>query len=400
MRVVTSCMMVLLTIVIIQTSDAMPNFARKYNMSCSGCHNGVPRLNETGFRFRAAGFRMPDEIGKGETSTNIGDYIAARTQVRADWKQTESPSGAITNNSKQLTLHEFTFYPITGAFAKNFSSLVEMSFLPDESAEIENAYVRYNCGEEKSFFLVRAGVMHPFEGYGASDRPLSLSRPLFQGTKAVSSKFTPWGYDEVGLEAGYDVENTSIRGTIFNGLTSSAEPAQGGGLTKTYGEPSYNNKDFQVFATQRLTDNGGGFSGYFYAGWMDQSSTLQNAFQRYALYAGYPVQQALFLGGFQAGKDQFTDTTKTSIPDVSSTGFFGEADYSVSELLWLGVRYDRFDPSTDASDNEIQAVTAFANYSFDNGLQFIGEYQYKDSKKGSTGSQKDNALQVRMIFIY
>ena len=383
-----------------QQSTAMPNFARKYNMSCSGCHNGIPRLNENGFKFRAAGFRMPDEIGKGETSTNVGDYIAARTQVRADWKQTEAPSGAVTTNTKQLTFHEFTFYPITGAFAKSYSSLVELSFLSDESAEVENAYVRYDNGDEKSFFSLRAGVFHPFEGYGASDRPLTLSRPLIQTAKAATSVFTPWNFDEVGVEVGYDVENTSIRGTAFNGLTSSAEPAQGGGLTKTPGSPSYNNKDFQVFATQRLTDNGGGLSGYFYAGWLDQSATRQNAFQRYAVYASYPVEKALFLGGLQAGKDQFTDTVKATIPDVSNTGFFGEADYNVSEPLWLGVRYDRFDPSTDVNDNEVQAVTGFANYSLDNGLQFIGEYQYKNSKKGASGSQKDNALQLRMIFIY
>ncbi|HEV8539388.1 MAG TPA: hypothetical protein VGR15_10775 [Bacteroidota bacterium] len=378
----------------------MPNFARKYGMSCTGCHNGIPRLNETGFKFRAAGFRMPDEIGKGETSTNVGDYVAARTQIRADWKQTENAGGAVTTNSKQLTFHEVTFYPITGAFAKNFASLVEMSFLSDEAAEIENAYVRYDAGEERAFFSARAGVMHPFEGYGASDRPLSLSRPLFQTAAVVPSTFTPWGKDEVGVEVGYDVDNTSIRGTVFNGLTSAGKPAQGGGLTKTPGLPSYNNKDFQVFATQRLTDDGGGLSGYFYAGWMDPNSALQNAFQRYALYAGYPVGSALFLGGFQAGKDQFTSATAPNPADISSNGFFGEADYNASELLWFGVRYDRFDPSGDASDDDIQAVTGFANYSFDTGLQFIGEYQYKDSKKGSTGSQKDHALQVRMIFIY
>lgn len=400
MRILSAVFVFLISMATMETSQAMPNFAREYNMSCSGCHNGVPRLNEMGFQFRAAGFRMPDEIGKGETSSNIGEYIVARTQNRFDWKQTEQPSGAVSNNSKQFTFFEMTFYPISGAFAKNFASLVEMSFAPDEPAEIENGYVRYDNGDEKSFFSIRGGIMHPFEGYGASDRPLSLSRPLFQTTKAASSVFKPWGFDEAGIEVGYDVENTSIRGTIFNGITSSGEPAQGGGLAKSYGEPSFNSKDFQVFATQRLTDNGGGISGYFYAGWLDQSTTRQNAFQRYALYASYPVDRALFLGGLQAGKDQFTDTTSLSIPNVGSTGFFGEADYDVSEPLWLGVRYDRFDPSTDASDNEIQAVTGFANYSLDNGLQFIGEYQYKDSKAGTTGSKKDQALQLRMIFIY
>ncbi len=381
----------------IQQADAMPNFARKYNMGCSGCHNGVPRLNEFGFRFRAAGFRTPDEIGKAETSTNVGDYIAARTQIRADWKQTENPGGSVTTNSKQLTFHEVTFYPITGAFAKNYASLVEMSFLPDEAAEIENAYVRYDNGDEQSFFSARAGVMHPFEGYGASDRPLSLSRPLFQTSKAASSLFKPWGYDEVGLEVGYDMGTTSFRGTIFNGITDAGEPAQGSGWSKIAGGPSYNNKDIQLFVAHRLTDNGGGLSGYFYGGTVDQTINLQNIYQRYALYASYPAEKALFLGGFQYGKDKFYGN---GAADVSSSGLFGEADYNATELLWLGARFDWFDPSTDVNDNEMQAVTAFANYSFENGLQFIGEYQYKDSKKGAPGSQKDNALQLRMIFIY
>ena len=121
-----------------EQSSAMPNFARRYNMSCSGCHNGVPRLNEFGFKFRAAGFRTPEEIGKAESSGNIGDYIAARTQARADWNQTEAPNGAVTLNSKQLTFVEFTVYPISGGFAKNFASLVELSFLPEEAAEVEN----------------------------------------------------------------------------------------------------------------------------------------------------------------------------------------------------------------------------------------------------------------------
>lgn len=385
----------------VQSMMAMPNFARKYNMTCTGCHNGIPRLNEFGFKFRAAGFRTPDEIGKAETSNNIGDYIAARSQARLDWKQTQQPSGAITTNSKQLTFAEITFYPITGAFAKNYSSLVEMSFLPDESAEIENAYVRYNSGDEQGFFSVRAGIMHPFEGYGASDRPLSLSRPLLQGTTAASSVFTPWGFDQVGVEAGYDFANTSVRGAVFNGLTSSAEPAQGGKLTKNPNGPSYNDKDIQLFATHRLTDDGGGISGYLYAGWLDQNANLQNSFQRYAIYASYPVDKALFLGGFQSGKDKFYDAAGNAAGnDVTSSGLFGEADYNASEPLWVGVRYDQFDPSTDVSDNELSAVTAFANYAFFNGLQFIGEYQYKDTKAGSAGSKKDNALQLRMIFIY
>jgi hypothetical protein len=60
---------------LVPRADAMPNFARKYSLSCSACHTVVPRLNETGFNFRAAGYRMPDEIGKAIETFNLGDYI-------------------------------------------------------------------------------------------------------------------------------------------------------------------------------------------------------------------------------------------------------------------------------------------------------------------------------------
>lgn len=64
---------------------AMPMFARKYGVSCSACHTTPPRLNQTGYRFRAAGFRMSEEIGKAdETPFDILDYVSARVEVRAE----------------------------------------------------------------------------------------------------------------------------------------------------------------------------------------------------------------------------------------------------------------------------------------------------------------------------
>jgi predicted porin len=148
-------------------------------------------------------------------------------------------------------------------------------------------------------------------------------------------------------------------------------------------------------------------SGYFYAGWLDLSTqvtatgTFQNTFQRYAVYGSYPVEKALFLGGYQYGKDNSFDRVLNRVGgDFNSSGVFAEGDYNVSEPLWLGVRYDWFDPATNVNDNRIQAITAIGNYSFDNGLQFIAEYQHKDSRKGAAGSQKDDAFQIRMIFIY
>src|SRR5215831_7342389 len=82
---------ILLISLLINTSTwAMPMFARKYGLSCSACHTTAPRLNETGYRFRAAGFRMPEEIGrKSEEQFDIFDYLSTRIQFRTGATRTK-----------------------------------------------------------------------------------------------------------------------------------------------------------------------------------------------------------------------------------------------------------------------------------------------------------------------
>src|SRR5712691_11366979 len=65
-------------------AQAVPAFARKFVVSCAACHTTPPRLNETGYRFRAAGFRWPEAIGSKarEERFDILDYMSARIQVR------------------------------------------------------------------------------------------------------------------------------------------------------------------------------------------------------------------------------------------------------------------------------------------------------------------------------
>ena len=40
-------------------AQAMPAFARQYEMSCAMCHNAFPRLNEFGEHFRDSNYRLP-----------------------------------------------------------------------------------------------------------------------------------------------------------------------------------------------------------------------------------------------------------------------------------------------------------------------------------------------------
>jgi hypothetical protein len=388
---------------------AMPNFSRKLGVPCATCHTTIPRLNETGYRFRAAGWRLPDDIGKPETAPfNFGDYFAGRIQARYDASRTEI--GPLSSHSSQLRFHELTLYPLTGSFEKYFSALVELSFLPEESAEVENAYVRFDKGSSSRFVQGRFGIFHPFEGFGGSDRPIAISRPYFQTSAAnfdQSTFFTPWGFDQAGLEGGVDFGRTSVRATIFNGLMVAEEegvfrafPAQGGPISKPAGLPSSNTPDFQLFANHVLHPEGGGVSAYYYHGNLDlpvgtSGNVFQNTFDRFAVYGSYPVvPKLLVLGGVETGRD---DTVAG--PRFSSRGAFVEADVPFHRFATAGARYDWFDPARNKSDNEIRGIFAFVNIPFQNGLQFIAEYQHKNTQRGINPDRTDDIFQIRFIFI-
>ncbi len=284
-------------------ASAMPNFARKLGVPCETCHTTIPRLNETGYKFRAAGFRLPEMIGKSEEQKfELGDYFSARLQARYDTQVTNQPNGAPVANviggvpgprtsTNALSFQEFTLYPVTGSWGKYFGSLAELSTSPEDVFEIENAYLRFVFGKSDKFFTSRVGIFHPWEGFGASDRPFSNARPFFQtvpisaGGRAIPYVFQSWGLDEAGIEIGADIKKLSLRAAVLNGTLVRWEsepnsflpfPAQTGpwkganqavsALTKPFDSPAHSTPDFSANATYILHPNGGGISLLYYRG--------------------------------------------------------------------------------------------------------------------------------------
>src|SRR5262245_37437787 len=97
---------------------AMPIFARKLGVPCSTCHTSPPRLNETGYQFRAAGYRMPAEIGKGgeKKPFNFFDYNGVRLQARYD--ATRARTGPDAPHANNFNLFAAELYAFTGAWGK------------------------------------------------------------------------------------------------------------------------------------------------------------------------------------------------------------------------------------------------------------------------------------------
>jgi hypothetical protein len=442
---------------------AMPNFARKYNVDCSTCHTTIPRLNQTGYKFRAAGFRMPEEIGKvQDRKFELGDYFAGRMQPRYDIQVTNQPNGAPAPNllpsgapgprtmTNSFNFMEFTVYPLTGSWGKYLGSLAELSFSPEDFMEVENAYVRFVYGNEKRFFTARAGIFHSWEGFGASDRPYSNARTLFQ-TSPISSKgtaipylFQPWGLDEAGIEVGGDINKLSLRAALLGGnimrwdedaQTFLAFPAQTGpwkganqavsALSKRATSAAHSTPDFSTNVTYLLHPNGGGATFLYYHGNMStptacfdgtkigkidpststvcggantdfttRSTQFRNNFDRVALFGSYPVgSHFLPMAGFQWGQDTNPDLTK-----FDSKGWFGEGAFPINDYVTAGVRYDWFHPKVAALNSQ-WAVTPYVNVALLNGFQVIAEYQHRDFQLDAVNHRNNDTIQMRVIFI-
>ncbi len=415
--------------------SAMPNFGRQMNAACMMCHSTIPTLNPIGYRFRDAGFRIPEDIGSVKEQT-WDKYLTARIQAKYRVRDI-SPAGG-EDHTNQLEFHELTLYPLAGPLGRYYSSLVELSIAPEEFAGLENGYFRFTYGSDQLYFKTRLGIFHPWEGFGASDRPVSLRRPLFQTTPANKNQntfFTQWGFDQAGWEVGASAVSflgySTLNFTIFNGLLLRKEeeafkafPAAGGDLSK-FGDKqllSRSDKDYQIVLNHLIGESGAGLSLYYYNGTfnlpidqtgdVERSNLWKNRFWRFAAYGSSPIvmlsqlQKGVSLsaqlkGGISVGRDRFIDPATGQVQGhFGNFGWFTTLELPVWLYLTPAIRFDYFDPDQSKGDNHIRAWTFSLNAPLQDGLQFIAEYQNKVTEQPGKGDKTENNFELRLIFIW
>ncbi|MCM3870294.1 MAG: hypothetical protein ND895_06300 [Pyrinomonadaceae bacterium] len=409
-------------------------------MPCSTCHTSPPRLNETGYRFRAAGFRMPEELDKSvEQSHKLTDHIGFRLQPRVD--VVRSSIGAASENINDVELFASEAYLWYGPISKHLSAMAKVTFWPEESSETERherleGGLRFNYGNAENFIDIRAGVPHPLEGFGGSESySVSNTKPFIQELKTANfdqdTFFTPLGLHQLAVSAGYYFKRTTIRGALSSGMRLLVDDKDGElqpfgrkepftrGLSGSEGGP-----DLQLFFNQILHPDGGNVSLYYYNGRatlprldllpereprdpFDESTKLtpeeianltffKNTFQRLAFYAGYPIERFSLLGGVQYGRDNIG-----SGGHFSSLGYFAEGNVKVlNDISVAGVRFDWFDPARIKHDNEMIGVTPYVNVWIRSQLRIAAEFQHRATRRGPLQPErKDNVFQLRLYWI-
>ena len=400
---------------------AMPMFARRLGVPCSTCHTSPPRLNETGYQFRAAGYRMPAEIGKGgdKKPFNFFDYNSVRLQARYD--ATRARTGPDAPHDNNFNLFAAELYTFTGPWGKYLSSNIKATIYPEKSYDTEDhlrveGNIKATVGAEKRFFEVRAGVPHPMEGFGASDAAITNTRPYLQENAANFNQttfFTPWNFHQAGVTFGYYQGRTAVRalmlaGVRFHGHDHELEPfGRKDPFTDSSPLSKHNGVDFQLLVNRILNFNGGAVTLYYYRGNMNipiinqdgifqPDRAFRNDFDRVAFYASYPVAKRLTLfGGVQRGRDDIATGGR-----FTSLGAYTEAAVNViNDITHAGVRVDWFDPARNKGRNEMYGIAPYINLWVKDQFRFVAEYQRRERRQAPIPDKNDHSFQLRLIFI-
>ena len=127
------------------SANAVPSFARKYEMECSGCHVAYPQLNSMGRDFKEAGYRFATEDAKG-VNQQISDFLQLEKHVPLSGVLVARPyDKKDSGNDKVRALHEVEII-IAGNVARNWSGFfeIEAEDETDFDPEVGPAVLSYN----------------------------------------------------------------------------------------------------------------------------------------------------------------------------------------------------------------------------------------------------------------
>jgi len=327
---------------------------------------------------------------------DLGDTISMRSRFRYQYV-----SRADRKTDNEFNLKDVTMF-YTGNALEDLSYFFEANLVENGGpSSMEVAQVQYNFGDAEQGAFVRAGQMHMIDrvGFGAIDRPITISTPLIRTTTINKMAFNQNGR---GIELGGRWHDTTLLGQVFNGVTSSGDDTP---ENNSNGRQDENNKkDFTVGLEHLFGDSNSGVSSYWVHGEIPRTSagdkdTTYNLGSLFANYY-YTDWHLNLLAGGMLRRDSVFGTT--ILRPSEARGFFLEADKRLAKDLyhgdlWTALRYDQIDPSNREGRDAIHGVTASLIFPWKEYTRLALEYTYQD--RASTTSQDElNQLMAELQF--
>jgi hypothetical protein len=331
-----------------RAAQAIPSWARKYNMPCSGCHYPAPpKLNALGIRFRWAGYRLPNEMGQDVAVDQVSNYLAAQGQVVYTLSRTGSEPAAAPLSSGDAKLWYM------GPLGKHFVGWFEFERMPDATMGLgatvggvwgnEHAYGGFRVGQ--GHFLFETGVAGFERNVALTDTPLPMEGPTTAGVPFVFSD------DRAGAEAFYVTGNNRLSVQVL-------EPVAG------VSAAANRRKDYVLMDQFLLDQSGGGLQlSAIYGSVLGVDSSalaLHSTYWRIGCSASHYFGSLELLAGLALAQDNDLPTGGTSpftSGSMKGSGWWLSGEYAVGQSpLAIYGRYEAANANTSVSGNTASRV--------------------------------------------
>ncbi len=371
-----------------EEAQAIPAFARKYNINCTTCHTAVPVLNPFGQRFLENGYQLPGTEDGGITGKkklgdltldDVNQYLGVRLVGNAvsSWGfKRQNPPGAdqgVAENKTEFTFPEsFTIFT-AGTLMKNVGFMVELGHdVEGGGAEVERGFVTFNNLGSHNLAHLRVGKFDPntFSSYATVRQQLG---DVGDSQKSGCTAFTPCAFNRVGLTPSafatkfyglYDRSGNALSpfaASLYNSGGETGVDVHGrpfgdwflyqigvlNGANEPFGD---SNKGKDVYGMVRFdyaqaNNFSASISGFAYHGNSNAKVQTQDDvnWNRYGLSARATYQMVDVYAVFSIDKINKMPTALAGLFDATATGLTIGADTYVTSRTLVSLRYDNLD---------------------------------------------------------
>ena len=332
------------------TASAIPAFQRRYGVECHFCHDGYPKLNQNGQRFKERGFRMAQE-----DPFDVGE-----------WAKTVPLSVRATGNHTFIEDADgVTFAFFKGITAGNLGSRVSYwvddglfwQDLPDDAPDDADSFTHTKPDNAWGRIeLVQNGKLYLKGGRFELDLPFTQARtPQLFGYDIYTAN-TGEEYDAIGLYQ----EGAELGGTLPGDARWSAAVVKG---RNAPGASDINeeagNFDANVFlrASKRFTRNKIGAFAYIGRNKIpvDSANVIENDLLRLGADADVRAGKLNVYGVFMYGRN--SDAFGVGVSQ-SFTGGFLQSDYEVHDAVRLTLRFNVVNQPTSVAPSSKETFTS------------------------------------------
>lgn len=380
-----------------QVAQAIPAWARKYSMNCSGCHTPVvPRLNELGLLFKWSQYRMPQEIGDKLLVKRIEEYIAARGAVEYGFSKTDgSPPDADGVSVPSASIFA------AGAIGTNVGGFFEFERGPEGTVDLM-ANIGAVWGGEQDHFGIRAGQGHMLvEGAVAGfDRAIGLTLPLALSDPTSTGNPFVVASDGPGVEAWWVL---AAKNRFAVQLMNRQAPMMGG----SEGQANVG-RDISVTDQFIWGKDGDGLTALAYFGnAVGLDSARQDAvsqFTRFGLSANKYIDQLEMAGGVILSRESGLPSSAGGAfqsPTQNGLSYWASGQYSLPKSHWtLFGRYEWVDPNRDDSSDGLNRIVvgSVVPVNLPEYVRLTVEYVHDSPQAATARKRQGLTLQAALAF--